>query len=250
MSDLRRLLAEHQIADVLSEKEQNILRMAAKNKSMSGIASLYGYGSAADAERAVARIVEKVQAMSGGNGNVAPAGGGPTPPRPAAPPHDAPPQSSTPAPNVPSHKERVLAYLRDHSEADGNTMRKALQIPSGSSSNTFRDLVEAGEIDVLKVINGKTKVYRLRPARTPSWAPRPRPASDSQPTTVKPKPAVPDEDAWIERYVNRDLLIDQLEKTSEELENFEVRAEQLRGELEQLENLRSALVGVGVLAPS
>lgn len=239
MSDLRRLVAEYDLAERLTEAEQNILRMAARNKSAQGIASLYGFPNARAAQQAVDRIVAKLQGTSALAGNVNGAGAAPKPSTGDSSQARRPPESSTGAPLAPAHhtradaeraEARVLALARDYGEITSATVREKLSVPKSSATKVLARLRDRRELH-LKRVDGRTPVYALGPGST---AVR-KSASASRP---EQRPQVQTDD-WIDRFVDRQALV-------EEIGRLRTVIAEATSELDRLEPLAS-LLGLGVL---
>lgn len=235
MSELRRLLAEHDVAERLSETEQNILRMAARGKSMSGIAGLYGFSSADGAQRAVDRIVVKL----GGTPSAAPAsvnGTASAGPKPSPGDSSQAPRSPQPSTNGkhPPARERVVAYLRDHSEASYAELRASLGISKQMMVRIGGELRSAQRVSAQP--RGRETVLRLSSDMTP--------VAPSHRVELQPQAAtrnVPVDDQ-LSKFVDVEALDAEIDDVHERIAELE----QLRDYEQQLLNLRGALKSVGV----
>jgi hypothetical protein len=240
VTDLRRLVAKYDLAERLSETEQNILRMAARNKSAQGIASLYGFPNARAAQQAVDRIVAKLQGTSALAGNVNGAGAAPKPStgdssQPRRPPREFDGRPLAPAHHTRADAERVeakvLALARDCGEITSAAVRERLGIPKSSATKVLARLRDRRELH-LKRVDGRTPVYGLGPGTAAREA-----ACASQPT---PKPREHRQTDWIDQFVNRQAVAD-------EIERLRAVIAEATSELDRLEPLVSLLGGMGVL---
>lgn len=228
MSDLRRLVAEHDIASRLTEQEQNILRMAAKNKSLQGIASLYGFPNAAAAGAALERIKDKLE----GRAPSAPSstvnrGASRNSSQPTRPVVDSPPPVARPATRSErksSARERILTWLEAHPESPSSQL---IAISGVARASTY-SLLSAMRAEGLIRQDDTTKLHVL---------------GNGKPVVPRPKVSkVPSHEDWMARYVDVVALETAIAEKRREAE----RLADLQRELDQLENLRSALAGIGV----
>jgi DNA-binding transcriptional ArsR family regulator len=220
------MVAEYDLAERLTETEQNILRMAARNKSAQGIASLYGFPNARAAQQAVDRIVAKLQGTSAPAGNVNGAGAARKPSTGDSSQARRPPESS-PRGSRPPAKDRILAYLREHGETRQGDICSATGIKRGSIGDALLALERDGMISVR--LDGRAKFLSLANCG----------ASRSVSSDEGPKGEA-DTDDWIDQFVNRQALADEITRLRELIETAQPR-------LDKLENLQAVLGGVGVL---
>lgn len=161
--DLRRLLANHAIAERLSSREQEILQRAARG-SWASICGLYGFANQAAAERAVQAIRAKLE------GDGAPAAA-PDPPRSAPPPASRSSAGNGVAParaggRAAGAEARLLALFVDCAELTQKQAQLALGLGKSTTAVLFKRLEVAGEVHVARK-DGRVGVYRRGPERAP-----------------------------------------------------------------------------------
>lgn len=167
-SELKRLISNHRIEELLTATECEILRRAARGNGLTGIAALYGFGTGAAAQREVDRIVAKLLAATGGvdrrsaDAASEPPGDSSQAPRPAeastsrAP---APAAARSPAELGRERHAKILGLLADNAEMSTIDIARAVDIPPGSISGVLGRLRDRGQVTVRA--DGNRRFYAL-----------------------------------------------------------------------------------------
>lgn len=202
--DLRRLIANSRVEELLTQTECEILRRAARGNGLQGIANLYGFGSAAAAGREVDRIRAKLEAAV--NGRPAPAGGSGAAEQRSEPRIDDSSQAaaqpdgdaSTPAGKGPSHKDRIVGYLRDHAAATPVQIARHLHISMNSIGSLMGELERSQLVRKTGEKDGRSWLYQLleptaEPPHTVNGYPADQPPAPREPEREAPeRPEVAD----------------------------------------------------------
>lgn len=158
-SDLRALLAESDVARLLSRHELSTLRAAATGGARS-VALLHGIPEEG-AQRQIDAVKAKLEAARNGDPSSAASrvvpGAASTPPALQAPRPDG---GSTRRPRGPAIEPQVLAYLRDHAEGSQAQMRAAFGCDKSRLSEVVRQLQHERKVRLVRK-DGRVNMYAL-----------------------------------------------------------------------------------------